>query len=41
MIGKCYLQLNKKDEARKWLRQLVDYHCIYASDLEVKLRGWE
>ena len=38
-IGKCYLNLGKKEEAKEWLRKAVDYRSdvMMGDDLEVKI----
>ena len=38
-IGKCYLNLGKKEEAKEWLRKAADYKSdvMMGDDLEVKI----
>lgn len=38
-LGKCYLQLGRREEARQWLGRIAGHHSELAEDREVSRGG--
>ena len=38
-IGKCYIKLGKKNEARPWLEKTVEFNAVHFDEKEVWMNG--
>ena len=39
-IGKCYIKLGKKSEAKPWLEKTVEFNAIFFDEKEVYTDEW-